>query len=585
MDEAMFEWVRRKLASRHRHGLSRLLAATILMCAGTSCVVEITSHAASLETIDSRSKLVSETLKRAEELRRRWNLEAANSAFREAADLEPANLEAVLGLARVARARLQYAQAIGLLGQAASQHSATPEVLVEYGSVYFAAEEPERARRYFETALRISPSYVSGIVGLAGVDLLERNYDKAAVSLRDLLVREPTNASVLAMLARVLLESSRNAEAAEEARRAMALDPYNTEALHALACVKSIERNADEARSLAWRVVSLDSFNIGARRMLSQYLDGQAGYDQKVSEAARTHYQRARSLKQGGDFAKAIPEFEAALEIEPRYYRALIGLGDLCLREDNDERAAAAARLAIAVDPEGSSGHLELSCAYRGLNERARSEIGGVNFAESFYSQRAPSVYAKTREIFPDYSSLTRRQQEVIDYAVAPLSQFLQRLARNKARHYLLPLDERPGDLPGFADVADEKTFDGRYYASIRGVGGRIAVTGIEYLDQAARGGFNTIAHEFAHQVHIAALSKSEVKSIRNLYEQARREGRTLDYYAAANEYEYFAQGYEAFISLRKRPSAGVTARHTNQELLAQDPELYSFLMKLCGRK
>ncbi|HXU37072.1 MAG TPA: tetratricopeptide repeat protein [Blastocatellia bacterium] len=576
----MFEWVLRKRFIRHR-----LLTATILICAGTSCVVDVSSYAASSEPVDSRSKLVSETLKRAEELRRRWSLEAANAAFREAADLEPANLEAVLGLARVARARLEYAQAIRLLDQAASQHSATLEILAEYGSVYLAAEEPERARRYFETALQISPSYVSGIVGLAGVDLLERNYEKATVSLRDLLVREPNTSSVLAMLARVLLESSRNAEAAEEARRAMALDPYNTEALHALACVKSIERNAGEARSLVWRVVSLDSFNIGARRMLSQYLDGQAGYDQKVSEAARTHYQRARSLKQGGDFAKATPEFEAALDIEPRYYRALIGLGDLCLREGNYERAAAVARLAIAVDPEGSSGHLELSCAYRGLNERARSEIGGVNFAESFHSQRAPSVYAKTREIFPDYASLTKRQQEVIDYSVAPLSQFLQRLARHKARHYLLPLDERPGDLPGFADVADEKTFDGRYYASIRGVGGRIAVTGIEYLDQAARGGFNTIAHEFAHQVHIAGLSKSEVKTIRNLYEQARREGRTLDYYAAANEYEYFAQGYEAFISMRKRPSAGVTARHTSQELFAKDPQLYRLLMKLCGRQ
>jgi tetratricopeptide (TPR) repeat protein len=331
--------------------------------------------------------------------------------------------------------------------------------------------------------------------------------------------------------------------------------------------------------------VSLDTFNVGARRLLSQYLDGQTGYEQRVSELARAHYQRGQSLKRQGEFAKAILELESALAIEPRYYRALIGLGDLWLRQGNYERAAAIAKLAIAVDPEGSSAHLELSCAYRGINERARGEIGGVNFAELFYSHLAPPVYAKTREIFPDYASLTRRQQEVIDYAVAPLSLFLPKLARHKARHYLLPVDERPGELLGFADVADEKTFDGRYYASIRGVGGRIAVSGIEYLDQAARGGFNTIAHEFAHQVHIAALSKSEGKTIRKLYEQARREGRTLDYYAAANEYEYFAQGYEAFIASRKRPSAGVTARHTNHELLAQDPDLYRFLTKLCGRQ
>lgn len=573
----MFEGVRRK-----RHNLYRVFAATILLCAGASFLAHVPSFAASVE---SRSKLVSDTLKRGEELRRKWNLDAADAAFREAVALEPASLEAVLGLARVGKARLEYARTLGLLNQGASEHPNSPDVLIEYGSVYLAAEEPDRARRYFEEALRISPSDAAGIVGLAGADLLERDYDNATSILRDLLVWESKNSSAHAMLARVLLENNRNAEAAEEARRAMALDAYNTEALHTLACVKSSERNADEARSLAWQVVSLDSFNIGARRLLSQYLDGQAGYEQKVSGQARAHYQRGRSLKRDGEFTTAIAEFEAALDIEPRYYRALIALGDVWLRQGNYERAAAAAKLAVAVDPEGASAHLELSCAYRGINERARTDIGAVNFAKLFYSQPAPPAYAATREIFPNYGSLTRRQQEVVDYAVAPLAAYLPKLARHKARHYLLPADERPGDLLGFADVADEKTFDGRYYASIRGVGGRIAVSGIEYLDQAARGGFNTIAHEFAHQVHIAALGKNEVNTIRKLYEQASREGRTLDYYAAANEFEYFAQGYEAFISSRKRPSAGITARHTNHELLARDPELYRFLMKLCGRR
>jgi len=101
----------------------------------------------------------------------------------------------------------------------------------------------------------------------------------------------------------------------------------------------------------------------------------------------------------------------------------------------------------------------------------------------------------------------------------------------------------------------------------------------------AARGGFHTIAHEFAHQVHLVAFGKEERLTVRRLYEAARRAGRMLDYYAAANEHEYFAQGYEAFIAERKRPSAGVTARHTRRELIARDPELYEFLMKLTARK
>ena len=535
--------------------------------------------------VESRAKLAAEALRRGEQLLLKWNLDAADAAFREAAALEPASLDAELGLVRVARTRLEYPQAINLLNKAAVEHPNSVDVLTEFGAVYLAAEELGRARRYFESALQLSASDASAIIGVAGADLLERDYDRAARSLRGFLAREPQSSHAHARLARVLLESSRNSEAAEEAQRAINLDAYNAEAHHTLACVRSSEGKADEARSLARRAVSLDPFDIGARRLLSQYLDGQAGYEQRVSEQARVHYDRGRLLKQKGELANAIAEFEDALRIEPRYYRALIGAGDGWLRLGDYQHAAAAAKLAIAVDPEGACAHLELSCAYRGEGERARIEIGAVDFVGLFYGHAPAPAYAATREIFPNYAALTKRQQAVIDMAIAPLAAFLPKLARHQARHYLLALDERPGDLIGFADVADEKTFDGRYYASIRGVGGRITVSGIEYLEQAARGGFNTIAHEFAHQVHIVALGKSEVKTIRKLYERARQEGRTLDYYAAANEYEYFAQGYEAFISDRKRPSAGVTARHTTNDLMSRDPELYRFLAKLCGKQ
>ena len=79
----------------------------------------------------------------------------------------------------------------------------------------------------------------------------------------------------------------------------------------------------------------------------------------------------------------------------------------------------------------------------------------------------------------------------------------------------------------------------------------------------------------------MTALSREDAREVRKLYERAKRTGSALDYYAAANEYEYFAQGYEAFISNRKRPGAGVTARHTNRELFARDPELHRFFVRL----
>jgi tetratricopeptide (TPR) repeat protein len=534
---------------------------------------------------DNSARRANDAARRGEELRRKWNLDAAESAFREALDIDPASVAAAIGLSRVARAKFDYVAAIRLLDKANRYTPRSSDLLAERGDIHLAIEETARAREYFESALRIDPSNVTATIGRAGVDLLDRDYGSAETRLRQLLARNPDNSRAHAMLARTLIERNRNKEAAVEAERAIALDEYDVDGLGALAFIKGTERKPDEVRALARRAVSLDSFNVSARRMLSQYLDGRAGYEQKVAIPARRHYERGRLLKREGKLAESVTEFESALRIEPRYYRVLIALGDVWLREGDYERAAAAARMAKDIDPDGATAHLELSYAYRGLQERARIEVGATDFAAQFYNKPAPPSFAFTREIFPNYNSLTRRQQMVIDLAVAPLSDFLPALARSKARHYLLAFDEAVNDLGDFQEVAEEKTFDGRYYASIRGVGGRITVSGLEYIELAAQGGYHTIAHEFAHQVHIAALGKDDVKMIRKLYDQARREGRTLDYYAAANEFEYFAQGYEAFVSDHKRPSAGVTARHTNRELLMRDPELYEFLMKLTGRK
>ena len=497
----------------------------------------------------------------------------------------PCGLEAVLELAREARARLDYAGALRLLDDAGRFHGNPVDVLVERAWILLDAEDSIRARELLEAAVRKEPSSAGAAIGLAGVELLDGNYEGAEAGLRRLLVRDPHNSLAHALLARALLENNKPNEAAQEAQQAIVLDSHNVEALTTLAFVRARERKPAEARELARRVVSLDEFNSPVRRLLSQYLDGKTGYQQHVSDAARKRYDRGRTLKQRGKIAEAVTELEAALAIEPAYYPALLALGDVWLKEGDYERAATAARLAETVDADGALAQLELSYAYRGMKERARIKIGAPNFAAMFDRRAAPPAFALTRVILPDYASLTARQQAVIDSAIAPLARYLPQLARAGARHYLLAYDQRPSEIRGLRDSAEEKTLDGRYYDSIRGVGGRVTASGIEYLETAASGGSNTIAHEFAHQVHLTAMCKAEVRTIHNLYEQARRQGRVLDYYAAANEMEYFAQGYEAFISDYKRPSAGLTARHTNRELLVRDPDLYSFLLKTCGAR
>ncbi|MBI3653705.1 MAG: tetratricopeptide repeat protein [Acidobacteria bacterium] len=494
------------------------------------------------------------------------------------------NFDAVLHDARQARQRFDYAEALRLLDNLAPTHKASAALLNEYGMIYLDAEEVQKAQEYFDKALKIKPPSEGAIAGRAAVDVMNRDYQVAETRLRDYLVQNPQSGRAHALLALVCFENNRAEEAEVEAQRALAIAPDDLDALHVLVLVKVIDKAPNEARRLAERALEIDPFDPDMRRVLAQFVDGRAGFLQKVAEAARQHYEQGRALKQAGKFAAAVAELEKALSIEPRYYRALIALGDIWLRQEDFERAATAARLAIAIDANGAGGQLELSYANAGMQERGRIEIGAPDFATEYFKKPRAQACALTAEIFPNYQALTKRQQMVIDRAVEPLAFFLPELARKGAKHYLIAFDERTTDIKGISTIENERTVDGRYYASIRGVGGRITVSGLEYIGLAAHAGFNTIAHEFAHQVHMTAMDKGYVKTIRRLYETACREHRVLDYYAATDEYEYFAQGYEAYIAEVKRPATGATSRHTRRDLLLRDPDLYRFIEGLAKK-
>lgn len=494
------------------------------------------------------------------------------------------SLEATLNDSKAARARFDFAESLHLLSQAAKFHKSSAALFTEYGNLYLDAEAIDQAESYFNKALMIQPSHEAAMVGRAGVDLLRRDYTGAETRLRALLARNPHSAFIRTALARVLFDSNQTDTAAAEAERVMATDNDNKDALYILAFVKATQGEVKEARTLARRALELDPCNPNLRRLLSQYVDGHAGYTQKVARAATQHFEAGRALKQAGDFSAAAQAYEQALTIEPRYYRALISLGDVCLRRGEYERARALAQTALTVDADGASAHLQLCYANLGLRERARLAIGAKDFAAAFFKQPAPPRYALTAEIFPNYKKLEAREQLVIDIAVAPLAGFLPVLANKRARHYLLAFDERASEIAGVEDVERERTLDGRFFASLRGVGGRVTVSGVEYIEMAARGGYHTIAHELAHQVQMIAMEREDLNAIHQLYLAAVRDNRALDYYAASDELEYFAQGYEAYISLVKRPGTGMTARHTRSELWARDPELYRFIEGLTRR-
>lgn len=95
----------------------------------------------------------------------------------------------------------------------------------------------------------------------------------------------------------------------------------------------------------------------------------------------------------------------------------------------------------------------------------------------------------------------------------------------------------------------------------------------------------NTVAHEFTHAFHRNKLSSQDSKTLDSLYKKAVEENKCIDAYATTNVYEYFAQGYEAFISVYKPHSTLMekkdfqsTVYNACSDLKRKDPDLYNFI-------
>jgi hypothetical protein len=184
-------------------------------------------------------------------------------------------------------------------------------------------------------------------------------------------------------------------------------------------------------------------------------------------------------------------------------------------------------------------------------------------------------------EFVPGHAELASPRQRVVDRTAALFARHLPKLVAIGGRHDLLVELARTTDAEARANLRGKRTFDGRFWDDVRGVGGVHAATGIEALDEAAAFGFDTFAHEVAHQVHYYAFTPTQRARLRALYRAAVDGGRCLDYYAATNEAEYFGQGVEAFVSLGKRPGGETTHGHTRFELRRVDPELHDFVAGL----
>lgn len=377
-------------------------------------------------------------------------------------------------------------------------------------------------------------------LGLAKSWLLAGRPRLALCYADDLITNHPAAPEGWAMRVRALLLKGdfRAALAAgRAAERRIGLDHPDLRAAHAAALFRN--RRLPEAERGYRHVLASEPLHVEALIRLGTGLlpPRAAGVPERLRAAV--------SLQRAGHLQAARLELVSVLGAHPEHPMAMRVLGELMLSIDRGKSPLVA---------DGFFGRL-----WQDLDPTPELPAGLCSF-------------------FEDHDELGETRRRMIAWSARPFARHLRHVARKGGRHDMLMEYERTTDDASRAWLRGRRTFDGRVWDDVRGIGGLCAATGVECLDDAVSGGFQTLVHELAHQVHFYSLPVAQQRRIAELYRRATRHGRALDYYAESNESEYFAQGVEAYFSLAKSPGQPITHGHTRFELMRKDPDLHAFL-------
>ncbi|MEL6630845.1 MAG: hypothetical protein AAFQ83_05230 [Bacteroidota bacterium] len=183
-------------------------------------------------------------------------------------------------------------------------------------------------------------------------------------------------------------------------------------------------------------------------------------------------------------------------------------------------------------------------------------------------------------QVFPDLERFPgERVPQMVWQQLYTGKVYLPLLAMLNRDFAIPPLHEDLSIAMGNSYFRSATTFDNRQWMDIRGVGS--GATGIEYVERGAHLERNVTLHEYVHLFHGMLFSDQEMRRIRVLYEQAKKEDRVLDYYAANNEFEYLAQAFPAYFSRQKVHPLNHKAANVKQDLLTKDPLMYAWVDSL----
>ena len=511
--------------------------------------------------------------------------EEADSILEKLLADDPDQVDALLTQASLRRRQHRFGDAERTLSRVAKLVPASPEVHLLEGRQALDRMDLATADTIYRELLETDLGSAPARLGLAEIAFWTDRHADAQELLDDALSLDPYLAPAHLLAARIHREAQVTAEWRASVLKAVEVDSLSADAHATLASVFRSDGALEDAYRHAQRAIDLDPLSQSAHSYLGNG-GSLFGYDSVPADPGEFEGPVGELLTLGDDhllarrYREALGPFREALAADPGNVVALMGIGTAHYHLGEFESALGWFQRILSDHPGYGLAHYGVSYVLRRMQDRV---LVGLDEMRAIFEQRDAPEPPGLREVFPDYERLDDELQKIVRLSVAPFSNYLPALAVAGATFHLLPFHKLLWQSPHKERTKGTRTFDLRLWDDVKGQGGFHAVGGEEWVRDVRYQRWNVITHEFTHQVH--GMFPDDLRAeVASLFQTAKAERHTLDYYADFNEMEYFAQAAEAFISEVKFVDQRGTSKHTRDLLAATDSTLFAFLGRVNER-
>lgn len=442
------------------------------------------------------------------------------------------------------------------------------------------------------------PRHEAAVLQLGRIYLLKKNYPKARALAEQVIQWNDQHAQAYLLLADAYFWQQEPEKAIEPLRTSLRLDPWNADARFAYgyAIWRQVDATLLPQMAAQWEL----ALAVNPLHFMTHWHWGNGhthltftDYQDPKEDTIRTLLTYTDKLFSEGRVAESFEELEQWKKIHQdssvyldlakgsyAYVASQMGIIQSEFDPDYLELAAQTFRSILRKKAHFGPAHNGLAAV---IKQKRFSYLHQYPQLEQAISQTTIEDSSHFFTVFPDLGfypgdRVAKMVWQQLHTGVVYMP-FLSRLGKT---FVIPPLHEDLALAMNNPYFRGGTTFDNRQWMDIRGVG--TGATGIEYVERGAHLERNVTLHEFVHLFHMFLFTDAETREVRKRYFHAMKEGLTLDYYSANNEFEYFAQTFPAyFIPLKAHP-LNHKSLNTQSDLASKDSLMYSFIDNLVAK-